>query len=95
MIPKLSGNKFLFENWNSAFCINFYDFEQNKQFIKDNIIGWCPASKVFARPRSDEEFIAIMLKDNTWCHLPTWAITKNVDDVIFFDFEKLGFDNDD
>lgn len=55
MIPKLSGNRFLFENWNAAFCINFYNFDENKEFIKDEIIGWCPPSKVFARVRSDEE----------------------------------------
>lgn len=91
MIPKLSGNRFLFENWNAAFCINFYNFDENKEFIKDEIIGWCPASKVFARPRSDEECIAIMLKNNTWCHLPLWSI-KN--DIRFFDFEKLELKNE-
>lgn len=85
-ITKFSGSKFLFENWNSAFCINFYDFDTNKEFIKDNIIGWCPSSKVFARQRNDDEYIAIMLKDNTWCHFPLWAIK---DDIDFFSFEGL------
>lgn len=54
------------------------------------IIGWCPASRVLARPRNDDEFIAIMLKDNTWCHLPTWAIKDECEDnVDFWNFEGL------
>lgn len=68
MIPKISGNRFLLENWNSRFCINFYDIYENKDFIKSQIIGWCDSSKVFARVRNDDESIAIMLKDNTWCY---------------------------
>lgn len=39
MILKLSGNKFLFENWNSGFCTNFYNMYENKEFIKSQIIG--------------------------------------------------------
>ena len=34
-IPKISSNKFLFENWNSEFCVNFYNMYENKEFIKD------------------------------------------------------------
>lgn len=73
-IPKIPSNRFLFENWNSKFCINFYNMYENKEFIKSKIIGWCESSKVFARKRNDDEFIAIMLDDNTWCHFPTFAI---------------------
>lgn len=73
-IPKLSSNKFLFENWNREFCTNFYDMYENKEFIKSKIIGWCESSKLFARKRSDENDIAIMLDDNTWCHFPKFAI---------------------
>ena len=73
-VPKLSSNKFLFENWNREFCTNFYDMYENKEFIKSKIIGWCESSKLFARKRSDENDIAIMLDDNTWCHFPKFAI---------------------
>lgn len=89
-IPKIPSNRFLFENWNSRFCIHFYDMYENKEFIKSKIIGWCESSKVFARKRNDDEFIAIMLDDNTWCHFPTFAIErligKNMRD--FWNFEK-------
>ena len=40
-VPKLSSNKFLFENWNREFCTNFYDMYEHKEFIKSKIIGWC------------------------------------------------------
>ena len=73
-IPKLSSNKFLFENWNSKFCIHFYNMYENREFIKSKIIGWCESSKVFGRKRGDEDSIAIMLDDNTWCHFPKFAI---------------------
>ena len=55
MIPKISGNRFLLKNWNSGFCINFYDSYESKEFIKSQIIGWCDSSKVFARVRNDDE----------------------------------------
>lgn len=73
-IPKLPSDRFLFENWNCEFCINFYDMYENRDFIKSKIIGWCPSSKVFARKRNDDDNIAIMLDDNTWCHFPKFAI---------------------
>ena len=73
-IPKISSSRFLFENWNSEFCVNFYNMYENREFIKSKIIGWCESSKVFGRKRGDEESIAIMLDDNTWCHFPTFAI---------------------
>lgn len=93
-IPKISSNKFLFENWNSEFCVNFYNMYENKEFIKSKIIGWCESSKVFVRKRNDEESIAIMLDDNTWCHFPTFAIECLVgkDMKEFWKFE--GYDNE-
>ena len=89
MIPKIAGNRFLFENWNSRFCINFYDMYENKEFIKSQIIGWCNSSKVFARVRNDNESIAIMLKDNTWCHFTRFAVEclQGGDMVNFWNFE--------
>lgn len=88
-IPKLPSSRFLFENWNAGYCQNFYDIDTNKEFIRRDIIGWCPASRVI-RPREDEEFIAIMLKDNTWCHMPTWAIKDEcADNIEFWNFEGL------
>lgn len=88
-IPKLPSSRFLFENWNAGYCQNFYDIDTNKEFIRRDIIGWCPASRVI-RPREDEEFIAIMLKDNTWCHMPTWAIKNEcADNIEFWNFEGL------
>ena len=91
MIPKLSGNKFLFENWNSGFCTNFYNMYENKDFIKSQIIGWCESSRVFSRKRNDDEFIAIMLVDNTWCHFPMFAIKNLIgkDMYNFWNFEGL------
>ena len=74
-----------------SFCINFYDMYENKDFIKSKIIGWCPSSKVFARKRNDDDNIAIMLDDNTWCHFPKFAIDcligKDMRD--FWNFEDL------
>ena len=88
-IPKLPSSRFLFENWNAGYCQNFYDIDTNKEFIRRDIIGWCPASRVI-RPRNDEEFIAIMLNDNTWCHMPTWAIKDEcADNIEFWNFEGL------
>ena len=89
MIPKISGNRFLLENWNSGFCINFYDLYESKEFIKSQIIGWCDSSKVFARVRNDDESIAIILKDNTWCHFPRFAVEclQGEDMVNFWNFE--------
>lgn len=90
-IPKLPANRFIFENWNAGYCQNFFDFDTNKEFIREDIIGWCPSSRVLARPRNDDEFIAIMLKDNTWCHFPTWAIKDECgDNMDFWNFEGLG-----
>lgn len=44
-----------------------------------------------ARPRNDDEYIAVMLKDNTWCHLPTWAIKDECENNMdFWNFEGLG-----
>ena len=89
LIPKIPGNRFLMENWNAGFCACFADLP--KVLLKMHIIGWCPASNVFCRPRRDEEEIAIMLKDNTWCHLPIIFIT-DFDDVYeeeFWRFEGL------
>lgn len=88
-IPKLSNNRFLFENWNREFCTNFYDMYENKEFIKSKIIGWCESSKVFARKRNDDDSIAIMLDDNTWCHFPKFAIECLVgkDMMDFWNFE--------
>ena len=83
LIQKLPSDRFLFENWNREFCINFYDMYENKDFIKSKIIGWCPSSKVFARKRNDD--------DNTWCHFPKFAIEcligKDMRD--FWNFEDL------
>ena len=89
MIPKISGNRFLLKNWNSGFCINFYDSYESKEFIKSQIIGWCDSSKVFARVRNDDESIAIMLKDNTRCHFPRFAVEclQGEDMVNFWNFE--------
>lgn len=88
-IPKIPSSRFLFENWNAGYCQKFYDIDINKEFIRRDIIGWCPASRVI-RPRDDNEFIAIMLKDNTWCHLPTWAIKDEcADNIEFWNFEGL------
>lgn len=93
-IPKLPANRFIFENWNAGYCQNFFDFDTNKEFIRKDIIGWCPSSRVLARPRNDDEFIAIMLKDNTWCHFPTWAIKDECgDNMDFWNFEGLGDEN--
>lgn len=39
LIPKLPSDRFLFENWNREFCVNFYDMYENKDFIKNKIIG--------------------------------------------------------
>ena len=96
MIPKIPANRFIFENWNAGYCQNFFDFDTNKEFIRDDIIGWCPSSRLLARPRNDNEYIAIMLKDNTWCHLPTWVIKNECDDNFdFWNFEGLEQNNDD
>lgn len=72
VIPKVSAEQFTFDKWNAGFCQNFYDFDY--EYIKSCIIGWCKASRVSCRKRYDEDFIAIYLNDDTWCHLPTWAI---------------------
>lgn len=64
-IPKLPSNRFLFENWNREFCANFYDMYENKEFIRSKIIGWCPASKVFARKRECRAR-ASFCKPKTW-----------------------------
>lgn len=89
-IPKLPANRFIFENWNAGYCQNFFDFENNKKLIRKDIVGWCQASRVLARPRNDDEFIAIMLNNNTWCHLPIWAVKgKYDDDINFWNFEGL------
>lgn len=54
MIPKIAGNKFLFENWNREFCTNFYDMYKNKEFIKSHIIG-CAILRKFSL-----EFVIMM-----------------------------------
>lgn len=72
IIPKVSAEQFTYDKWNAGFCINFYEF--NHLAIKERIIGWCKSSRVQCRKRYDEDFIAIYLDDDTWCHLPTWAI---------------------
>lgn len=83
----------LFCAW-AGYCENFYDLEANKEFIRKDIIGWCPSSRVLARPRNDDEFIAIMLKDNTRCHFPVWGIKdKCKDNISFWNFEGLGDEN--
>lgn len=93
-IPKLPANRFIFENWNAGYCENFFDLDTNKEFIRKDIIGWCPSSRVLARPRNDDEFIAIMLKDNTWCHFPVWGLKDECEDNIsFWNFEGLGDEN--
>lgn len=41
-----------------------------------------------------EKFIAIMLKDNTWCHFPVWGLKDECEDNIsFWNFEGLGDEN--
>jgi hypothetical protein len=88
MIPKLPGNKFLLENWNAEYCAYFDHWKAS--IIKDDIIGWCKASQVFCRPRNDREYIAIMLEDNTWCHMPLWMITDPFDR--YDNFETFSFE---
>lgn len=94
VIPKIPGNRFLMENWNAGFCACFADTPE--ELLKMHIIGWCPASKVFCRHRRDEEEIAIMLKDNTWCHLPIIFITdfNGIYNKEFWRFEGLEIKDD-
>lgn len=97
-IPRIPASRFLYEDWNAGFCENFYHFESqyNRQKIKDRVIGWCPASHLDVRKRRDDEWVAIMLDDGTWCHLPTWAIKSEFEDFSdFWNFEGLDIQSDD
>ena len=85
-IPKLPSDRFLFENWNCEFCINFYDMYENKDFIKSKIIGWCPSSKVFFEPKEDDRCLAVMLKSGRWCHMAYFCIVDGFDDPSMYDY---------
>lgn len=90
IIPKVSPEQFTFDKWNARFCINFYDLccDFQKEYVKEHIIGWCKASRIPCRPHYDDEYIAIYLDDDTWCHLPTWAIKDAMNDNCdFWKFE--------
>lgn len=91
IIPKMSPEQFTYDKWNAKFCINFYnmcDCDSTREMIKECIVGWCRASRLPCRPKCDEESIAIYLDDDTWCHLPTWAIKDEMQDNIdFWKFE--------
>lgn len=83
IIPKVSPEQFTYDKWNAKFCINFYDMcdcDSTREMIKEHIIGWCRASRLPCRPKYDDESIAIYLDDDTWCHLPTWAIKDEMND---------------
>lgn len=91
VIKKLSGDRFLHENWNAGYCANYERWRY--KYIKLEIIGWCKSSQVFFRQRSDDECIAIMLEDNTWCHFPLWMIKDNETNLYdysdYYKFEGL------
>lgn len=84
-----------------AYCDGFIEgCEQFLAWAKDNNIpmgSLCDTdiSGLYAQIKcNDDEFIAIMLKDNTWCHLPTWAIKDECgDNMDFWNFEGLGDEN--
>lgn len=89
-IPKLPSNKFLHENWWAAGPSNFC--WTDAEDIKESLIGWCPASRVFSNQRDDNECIAVMFSNNKWCHMSYEMIIDWMEHYDFFDmfnFEGL------
>lgn len=90
LIPKLAPHLFRYDNWDASGPLRFSeDPIDTNSFIHD-IIGWCEASKVYCRPKNDDENIAIMFSDGTWCHLNFFYIFSYSDRYNHFNkFEGL------
>ena len=85
IIPKISPINFRYDNWDASAPLRFeYD-----DFL-DKVIGWCEASRVYCRPKNDNENIAILFSDGYWCHLNFFYIYSESDGYNYIDrFEGL------
>lgn len=88
LIPKISPSNFRYDNWDAAAPLKFSE-SYYTDFL-DSVVGWCEASKVYCRPKNDDENIAVLFSDGVWCHLNFFYLFSYSDGYNYFErFEGL------